>query len=455
LEDMGIGGIWLMPTFPSPLADSGYDVADYKAVHSDYGSLADMQQLIEAAHNHNMLIYLDMVFNHTSDQHNWFQSALTGPQSPYFDYYVWSDSPTTHCVDVPISGPFGNQRWTYVNAVGKYYFHQFLPRQPDLNIRNPTVQEALLSVLDFWLGKGVDGFRFDVPDRYIEQGNRCTFTDETRAFHRRLREEISGTGTLTHGFVGEIWGTQDKVKPFFGPDGNPMIFNFELLFGFYGAVALGGSPRGFSEIVNQTLAGLPAESRWGLVIGNHDTPRFANLAGGDSQRLKLAAAIQLTLPGVPFIWMGDELGLLAGSQVKIDWRDTSRTPYPWTNGPGFGFTAAAVPHLAFSDSGLVDNYQDERADPDSLLNTYRRLINARNGSSALNNGDFTDLRRTDLLWAYQRTSGDEQVTVVHNFSTDSEAEFTVSEPSTDMLTGASVQGPFILKPGTSRLLRRR
>lgn len=453
LADMGIGGIWLMPTFPSPLADSGYDVADYKAVHPDYGTLDDLDRFVKAAHDRNILVYLDMVFNHTSDQHAWFQSALTGASSPYFNYFVWAPSPLTKCTDV-IPGPFGSERWQEVDSLGLMYFHQFYPRQPDLNFENPAVQTELLNVLTYWMGRGIDGFRFDVPDRYFEEGDECTHNPKTLEFHARLRETISGLGTLDRGFVGEIWGIHDEVKPFFGPRGNPMIFAFELLFSFYSSIAVGSSPGALAVQVEEMLRDLPAESRWGIVIGNHDVPRFAEVAVGDVRKLRLAAAVQLTLPGVPFLWMGDELGLRMGKQVNIDWRDGARTPYPWAKDePGFGFTTAKTSHLAFAPGSDVQAYDQQRADGASLLNYYRRLIAVRNAEPGLHSTAYQEIYRDDAVWVYRRGTGADAVIVAVNFSAHPAAYALSSESRTDLLTEEAVVGEFALAPGQTRILK--
>jgi glycosidase len=458
LADLGIGGIWLMPTFPSPLADSGYDVADYTAVHPDYGTLGDLDAFLKEAHKRNILVYLDMVFNHTSDEHKWFQAAITSPVNPYHDYYVWAPAPASGCSDV-IAGPFGTTRWTKNATVGAYYFHQFYPRQPDLNFESPALRAALLDVLQFWMDRGVDGFRFDVPDRYFEDGDKCAHTAKTLAFHADLRTKISGgTGKLARGFVGEIWGMHKEVEPFFGPAGDPMIFNFMLMYSFYAAgMGLGPGP---VAVEVQNMLGVPAESRWGVILGNHDTPRFADVAQNDPQRMRLGAALEMTLPGVPFMWMGDELGLRMGPQVRIDWRDGSRTPYPWAAAdPGHGFTKAKTPHLAYSPDSASRAYDVQRADPESLLNYYRRLIAARNGSPALNDGGFEEVYRDAAVWVFRRYAEGESVWVAMNFgNAEQSIRLTgdgVPAALTDLLTGEPVSraAAVPLAPYQTRLLR--
>lgn len=458
LEDLGVGAVWLMPTFPSPLADSGYDVADYRGVHPDYGTLDDLRAFVTAAHQRGILVYLDMVFNHTSDQHPWFQSALSGPASPYFDYYVWASEPMTRCADV-LPGPFGSNRWTFAPTAGLYYFHQFYARQPDLNFRNPIVQEELLGVLRYWMGWGIDGFRFDVPDRYFEEGDRCAHLPDTIAFHARLRETIAGgAGRLDRGFVGEIWGWNHEVKPFFGPSGDPMIFNFGFLYTLYSSIAVGEDPAPIAHALADMLAEIPSESRWGVFLGNHDTPRFADVAAGDVARIKLAAAVVLTVPAVPFIWMGDELGLRMGTQYRVDWRDGSRVPYPWSaSEPGYGFSRAR-PHLGFAPNSRRVAYDLQRNHPESLLNTHRRLIAVRNERAALQSPHFQEVTRVAPLWVYERWEGSDHVWVVHNFaraeSARWRAEAIIPPAVEDLLTGERLRSRegIWLAPSQTRIL---
>jgi glycosidase len=465
LVDLGVGGLWLMPTFPSPLVDSGYDVADYFAVHPDYGTLADMDALLTAAHGRGLLVYLDMVFNHTSDEHIWFQSALDGPGAPFHDYYVWATEPTTKCKDGPPSPPFPAEKWTYVEELDLYYFHQFYSRQPDLNFHNPEVGDALLDVLRFWLDRGVDGFRFDVPERFYEEGNKCTYLHETREYHARMREVIAGIGTLEHGFVSELLGLHSETKEYFGADGNPMIFNFFLMFAMYTSVAGGESAGGVAVQVEAMMKDLPEESRWALIIGNHDTPRFAEVAWSDPARMRLAAALQMTLPGVPFMWMGDELGLSMGTDVIVDWRDGSRTPYPWDGAaPGLGFTTGK-PHLGFTADSRELAHKQQRADGDSLLNYYRRLILLRNQTPALHKGGYESIHLDKRIWVYARQADGEVVYVAHNFGRDPAPDIladtwlrrgtATGKSLTDLLTGEifAANAAVTLAPGQSRILR--
>lgn len=454
LASLGIGGIWLMPTFPSPLQDSGYDVSDYTAVHPDYGTMAQLQTFVREAHQKNILVYLDMVFNHTSDMHPWFQSALTGPQSPYYNYYIWANQPGTRCTDVPAT-TFGTKRWTYVPALKKYYFHQFYPRQPDLNFRNPKVREALLDVLRFWLDKGVDGFRFDVPDRYFERGDSCTFQPETLRFHAKMRAVITENGKVDRGFVGEIWGFPEDVKPYLDGKHDPMVFDFISQFASDAGVLIGSSPGPIVAALN-LQAGIASTARWGLALGNHDTPRIADIAGGNTARLRLAAALQMTLPGVPFVWSGEELGLTMGTQVRIDWRDGSRTPYPWEPvAPGFGFTTGK-PYLRFPADSALKAFAVQNPEPDSLLNWYRRLISLRNREPAFATATRQDLVVGHALWVFSRGKGVQKLWVAHNFSRDATVSWTPpwTGASVDLLYGTVLSpGALLLPPSGTMILR--
>ncbi len=458
LADLGVGGVWLMPHFPSPLADSGYDVADYTAVHPDYGTMADFEEFVAEAHKRNILVYADMVFNHTSDQHVWFQDVLdNGQASSFFEYYVWSPTPATRCVDL-LAGPFGDVRWTKNDDIGLYYLHQFYPRQPDLNFESPVMQEALLDVLRFWMDKGVDGFRFDVPDRYFEEGDLCSRSHKTVEFHGRLREVISGgIGKLDRGWVGEIWGLNADTSRFFGPAGDPMIFNFNMLYTMYLAAGVGSTAKPVANQVRAMLADLPEESRWGLFLGNHDTPRFSETAAGNIARQKLAATTILTLPGVPWIWMGDELGLRQLQRgFKVDWRDGTRTPMPWEGGvDGLGFSTA-TPHLPFAPGSEAQAWNLQRKDPESLLNHYRRVIAVRNANPALQDGSYEALVVEDARYVYRRAAGGNEVFVVHNYGREKPVTWTPPTATEDLLTGVRfAKGEEVpVPPSASRLLRR-
>jgi glycosidase len=366
---------------------------------------------------------------------------------------VGSAAPTTRCADV-VAGPFGSERWTKIEAAGMYYFHQFYPRQPDLNFENPEVQEELLNVLRYWMDRGIDGFRFDVPDRYFEEENSCAHNQATIDFHARMRETISGTGTLKRGFVGEIWGMHHEVKPFFGPSGNPMIFSFNMMFALY-SVALGLGPEPVSVLVDEMLRDLPAESRWGIFTGNHDTPRFADVAAGNRTRLQLGAALVLTMPGVPYIWMGDELGLHAGSDFNVDWRDGTRTPYPWDDSAGFGFTTGDEPHLDYAPDSGPKSFARQRAEEGSLLNYYRTLIGVRNGSPALQSGTYALVHVDDALWVFDRVAPEDIVRVIHNLAHTEAKAWPLNRDAVDLVSGVEYEAgePLWVAPGGTAILR--
>jgi glycosidase len=449
LKELGIGGVWLMPIYPSPLKDSGYDISDYTGVHPQYGTLEDLKEVISTFHDAGILVYLDMVFNHTSTLHPWFQSLIQEKErSPYRDFYLLSPVPLTRCAESAI-GPFGSERWSYLEELNLYYFHQFQPSQPDLNFWNPKVREELLKVLVFYQDLGVDGFRFDVPDRYYEKGSRCSMLPETLEFFSELRKAIRG------GFVAEIWGVPSVIRLALTPDRFPMAFHFPLYFTILAVLLSEGSPASLDELLEISLDGLPPGVSWALISGNHDLFRLATFLGGDPQKLRLFFVLLLTLPGVPFIWMGDELGLPNGREIRVDPRDLSRTPYPWEpTPPGFGFTRAEIPFLRFVEDADRFAYSRELQDPQSFLRFVRRMIYLRNRLPSLHKGSFRTRELRDHLWVFERSYREERVFIFVNFS-----RTTLSGGKgvwgTDLLTGERVSGPIALSGLSFRLILER
>lgn len=455
LKNLGIGGVWLMPIYPSPLKDSGYDVSDYTAIHPDYGNLADFAEVVSTFHAYGILVYLDMVFNHTSVFHPWFQSLLKeGRESPYFDFYVLSPHPLTSCSSLPVAS-FGGRRWSLIPELSLYYFHQFQPAQPDLNFWNPRVREELLKIIAFWLDLGVDGFRFDVADRYYEEGSRCSLHPLTLEFFSDLNQAISqDTGSKRRGFVAEIWGLPSEVRKALTPERFPMVFHFPLYFTIHSLLLGEGSAEPLHELLELSLTGLPEGVDWAVLSGNHDLPRLATLLNGDSQKLRLFFGILLTLPGVPFLWMGDELGLPNGIEVKIDGRDLSRAPYPWDpEPPGYGFTQGSAPYLSFVPEAHRYAYRVELEDPTSLLNFVRRLIFLRNGHTALHRGEYIPLEVRGGLIAFERRSDDESIKVFINFSSEPALYEKERFTGLDLLSEEQVSSPLWIEPLSFRILK--
>jgi len=418
LEELGIGGIWLNPVFPSPYKDSGYDVSDYYGINPDYGDMKDFEELLHEAHRRNIRIFLDGVFNHTSDQHEWFKESRKSRESPKRNWYIWSDTPYFSCNDIFVMpGTFGSKRWTYDAETDQYYFHQFLKEQPDLNFWNEEVQNAIINVVRFWLEKGVDGFRLDVPHSYFEEpwNNLCLHRDETHKFLKKLREvldEYKGRA-----MIGEVWGLPAQINRYLG-DGKDelhMIFNFVLTFALYSSVLFGGKE--FVEwVLDETFLSFPEGGWQGVAIGNHDIPRSYSIVGEDDEKAKTLAFLQMTLPGTPFVYYGEEIGIKNGEKMVVDWRDIARTPMQW-NDDEFGGFSSKNPWLPLSENYRIKNYEGERKDPDSLYNFYKKLIRMRNSLPQLRKRGYIPVNtQKSGIFAYFRGEGEDWVLVIANLS---------------------------------------
>lgn len=392
LEDLGVGGIWLNPIYPSPLVDLGYDVSDYKNIHPDLGTMSDFLTLLDEAHKRNIRVFIDGVFNHTSDEHEWFIASRNREPSKV-DWYIWAPQPYFDCRDVPyIPGAFSPSRWTRDPVRGEFYFHRFYSRMPDLNYKNSQVQEAILDVMKFWLDKGVDGFRLDVADSYFEDelNSLCLHQKETHEFLKKMRELFNRYENRA--MVGEVWGLPSKINEYLG-NGNDelhMIFNFFLYFPLAGGALLGGGEMIYS-FLEQTYMKFPPGGWHAIVLGNHDLPRIFWLLGEDINKAKIAAFLQMTLPGTPFIYYGDEIGMTNGQNIVVDRRDGARTPMQWNCSENGGFTEGR-PWLSLSPNYRTNCVEREKEEEDSLYNFYRRLIRMRNALTPLRAGGFEPLK---------------------------------------------------------------
>lgn len=409
LADLGIGGLWLMPIFPSPLADSGYDVADYVDIHPDYGTLEDFDAFVAAAHDRGLRVYLDLVFNHTSREHAWFQEARSNPTSPRADWFVWSDEAGVTCEGA--SGPFGEVRWTLDEARGQYYFHQFYPEQPDLNFDQPDMRAALLDAARFWLERGVDGFRLDVPYRYDEDLPVCVHRPGTFAFLRELR---ALTDEYDAAMVGEILASPTELADYLQDDVLQMGFLLAEAT-IFSVGATSENPSGLGRALDQLVEAVPPRGAFCPVLGNHDLPRTTAAVGDDPGALRVMAGTLLTLPGVPFVYYGEELGMRAGSDVIVDGRDSARTPMQWDGTANAGFTDGA-PFLALAPEHEARNVEAELADPGSLLGYYRRLIALRNDTPALRTGTWLRVSTPRSVLAFFRHHPDGDRLVLANFA---------------------------------------
>ncbi len=450
LQWLGVDAIWISPIYPSPMADFGYDVADYTDIEPTFGTLADLDYLLAQAHARNLKLILDFVPNHTSCEHPWFLESRSSRDNPKRDWYLWADpkpddSPPNNWLSV-----FGGSAWEWDGATGQYYLHSFLKEQPDLNWRNPEVRKAMLDVLRFWLDRDVDGFRIDVihflikdsqlrdnpPARtvdpfhspeyaafeHIYDKNRPEVHDIIRQFRRLLDEYEERMA------VGEVYleNIQDWAS-YYGKqlDELHLPFNFRLIRTPWNAAAVRRS-------VDELEAVLPPGAWPNYVLGNHDQHRLASRIG--TAQARVAAMLLLTLRGTPTLYYGDEIGMadveIPPGREQDPWgkqvpglglgRDPERTPMQWDTSPNAGFSKGpAEPWLPVAPDYEAVNVKVQRADPTSMLSLYRRLIWTRKELPALHSGRY---RAVDNVpgdcFVYLREHAEQRMLVALNFSAD-------------------------------------
>ncbi len=441
LRWLGVNALWLSPIYPSPMADFGYDVSNYRDVDPIFGSLADFDRLVSEAHVRGMRLVLDIVMNHTSDQHPWFIESRSSRDNPRRDWYIWRD-PKNGREPNNWESVFGGKAWQFDERTGQYYLHLFAPEQPDLNWRNPQVKEALFDACAFWLDRGVDGFRLDVahmlvkaidlPDNPRQFGLRGydrqdhshhVNLPETHAIWRELRQLLDHYPERMA--VGEV--DPEGAEGYYG-DGEDelhLVFNFALLNQRWRAQA-------FYEVVQAWYDKLPNGAWPCWVLNNHDTRRSISryAAGAATEaRAKAAATLLLTLRGTPFLYYGEELGMREGDIPHAEivdppgrkyWpfykgRDGCRTPMQWNATLNAGFSSAR-PWLRVNRDYSRVNVESERGDPHSLLNYYRQLIALRHASPALQQGTYRALARPGEVYAYERVTADQRLLIALNFS---------------------------------------
>lgn len=439
LQWLGVDAIWLSPIFTSPMADFGYDVSNYCDIDPLFGTLDDLDRLLNEAHARNIRVMLDMVMNHTSDQHPWFVESRSSRDNPRRDWYVWRD-PKNGREPNNWESFFGGSAWQWDKLTGQYYLHLFLPAQPDLNWRNPLVKDAMFDACRFWLDRGVDGFRLDVahmlvkaedmpdnPTRFGLRGFNLQFhvndtnQPETHAIWKEFRKLLDAYPERAA--VGEVEpsGAEDYYGN--GQDELHLAFNFNLLNQNW-------DPRGFYTIVADWEARLP-ESAWPCwAANNHDSRRsISRYAAGSltEARARLLATMTLTLRGTPFMYYGEEIGMREGQLSRAEildppgrrfWplykgRDGCRTPMQWDAAPNAGFSTGK-PWLRVNPDFKKLNVEAERADPKSLLNFYRQLIALRRESPALQRGAYRSPARPINVWAYERAAEGQRMWVVLN-----------------------------------------
>ncbi|PYX46050.1 MAG: maltose alpha-D-glucosyltransferase, partial [Acidobacteria bacterium] len=451
LQDLGVTCLWLLPFFPSPLKDDGYDISDYINVHSMYGTMDDFRAFLAAAHDRDLQVMIELVVNHTSDQHPWFQAARQAREAPEHDFYVWSDTDQKYKDARIIFTDTERSNWTWDPVANQYYWHRFFSHQPDLNYDNPKVVEEVLSVMRYWLDMGVDALRVDAVPYLVErEGTSCENLPETHAVIRKLRKEID-----TH-YSGRVllaeanqWPTD--VRPYFGEgDEFHMAFHFPLMPRIY--MALRQEDRlPITDIIAQT-PGIPDSCQWGLFLRNHDEltlemvthderdymylaysadprmrinlgirRRLAPLVDNNRRRIELLNSLLLSFPGTPILYYGDEIGM--GDNIYLGDRNGVRTPMQWNGDRNAGFSSA-TPARLYSPV-IMDpvwgyeaiNVEAQQSDPSSLLSWMRNMIALRKLFRVFGRGsiEFLDAPNRKIL-AYLRQYEGEQVLCVANLS---------------------------------------
>ena len=442
-DSLGIDAIWISPFYPSPDRDFGYDVADYTTIDSRYGTLADFDRLVQAAHARGIRVVLDLVLNHTSDHHPWFLDSRASRSSPHRDWYLWRDPRPGGHPPNNWQSVFGGGGWQWDEATRQFFFHTFLREQPDLNWRNPAVRQAMMEVVRLWLDRGVDGFRLDVfsawykhadlPDNPPRLGLRAY--DRQRhlydVFQPELDEALMEFRRILDSYperaaVGEPFGLDARSSAGCSTDDKlHLVFNFEL-------PACPWRPAAFLRAILRSEEAFREQGWPCYVLSNHDLSRHVSRYGGPQPDAvaKVAAAVLLTLRGTPFIYYGEELGLpdtpLRRHQIvdppgRRYWplykgRDAARTPMPWDGSLHGGFTTGS-PWLPLHPDYPHRNVAVQRQDPHSVFSFYRSLLRLRRASTALRRGSFQPLTlRPGRGLAYLRASSEEAALVALNFS---------------------------------------
>lgn len=420
--DLGITGIWLMPPAEAH-SYHGYDVTDYYAVERDYGTIADMKRLLAAANERGIAVIVDMVLNHTSNRHPWFVSARRG-ESDYSDWYIWADE------DPGYAGPWGAVAWHPLGD--RYYYGVFWHGMPDLNLLNPAVTRELHEIATFWLRDiGVDGFRLDAIKHLIEDGERQENTPASRQWLRDYEAHLE-TVKPNSFTVGEIFNGPSFVVARYVEEGAiDAGFDFKLSEEMIGA-AQSGSKRDIQRAHRNAMRDYPG-NQFATFLSNHDQNRLFKRLLHDIGRNKVAAALLLTGPGVPFLYYGEEIGMTGGKPDEV-----IRSPMQWRNSANAGFSDGdnLWQPLQDAENLSIANVAGQTADPDSLLSHYRRLIHLRNANSALRNGGFTPIDSSARgIYAFLRHDDEQVLLVLHNLDDEAATDFTLALPATDLPLG--------------------
>src|SRR5580692_6517661 len=485
LKDLGVDAIWMTPFFPSPQVDFGYDVSDYDAIDPMYGTLQDFDHLSAEAKQRNIRLILDLVVNHTSDQHPWFKESRSSRDNPRRDWYIWRDGKGPGQPPNNWLSTFGLSAWTFDPKTKQYYYHYFYPEQPDLNWRNPAVEKAMLDVTRFWYKRGVAGFRLDAVDTLYEDPN---LTDnpvlpgkdkfgrpnmdekynkklpEVHDAMRKLRTTADEYGSV---LIGETWTSNvDQLKDYYGAKNDELQMPMDLMMtGFQGLSA---------NEYRKHIAAVNAAGHWPVyVITNHDIVRsYTRYADGthNDDIAKMMAALYLTLRGSAIMYYGEEIGMENNDPKskddvldpigKLGWplekgRDGERTPMQWNNTPNAGFSKAK-PWLPVPLSAHTHNVADERKDPDSVLSFYRKILAMRHTEAALLDGDYVSLNddNPNVLTYLRRYKGQAILVILNMSGTEQRVPFDLSptgfrEPKLEVLLTSfhkQMKGMFAVLP---------
>lgn len=441
LQDLGIKAIWISPFYPSPMADFGYDISNYTGIDPLFGTMEDFDLLLQDIHQREMKLILDLVPNHTSDEHPWFLDSRSSREHPKRDWYIWEDpaedgGPPNNWLSV-----FGGSAWELDEETGQYYYHAFHKKQPDLNWRNSEVQQAMFDVMEFWLKKGVDGFRVDVmwhmikdqqlrdnpinpqfqPGDFPYHKHLPVFSTDQPEVHqivRKMRQVIDKYDQRL--LIGEIYLPIHKLVTYYGEEGSGahLPFNFQLLQVPWDAHQI-------EALIDEYEAALPRDAWPNWVLGNHDKSRIASRVG--EKQAKVAMMLLLTLRGTPTLYYGDEIGMedvsipqeKAHDPQEVNFsekghgRDPERTPMQWDDSRFAGFSTVE-PWLPVMKNLKGVNVQAQRDDTGSFLSLTRRLIQIRNREKALYAGEYAPIPSEKDLLSYMRTSGEKQFLIVLN-----------------------------------------
>ena len=495
LHELGIDAIWLSPVYQSPMDDNGYDISDYQGIATEFGTMEDMEELIAEGHKRNIKIIMDLVLNHTSDEHFWFQEALKGPDNPYYDYYVWADEPNE------LRSTFSGSAWEYVPHLNKYYLHQFSVKQPDLNWKNPALKQEIWDMINFWIEKGVGGFRLDVIDLIGKEPEKLITADgpTLHPLIQELNEKTFGAYDLVT--VGETWSANpENAQLYSHPDRKEfsMIFQFEHV----GLDQQEGKekwdlapldPARLHNVLSKWQTELVGKGWNSLFWNNHDLPRAISRFGDDRPAFrelsgKMLAIYLHFMSGTPYIYQGEEIGMINTpitdinqaddietrrmyaeriengftkeeliTSINAKGRDNARRPMQWTGAEGAGFSTGQA-WLAFGDTVRDINVEKALADKQSLFYTYQKLIALRKEYPCMSEGKYEVMETgNSSVMAYRKYDEQDDFIILVNFTSDEQA-FEVSSEGYSLFMHNYEEAAFLagqlLKPYEAIVLKK-